>query len=67
MSLPRSIAVPALLAIAVALLLGGFLLWQLDAARSLLQHATGNVTTESGSAARPLAPLPVPTAHGASA
>lgn len=65
MSLPRSIAVPALLAIAVALLLGGFLVWQLDAARALLQRATGTETAaESGATLRPLAPLPVPVSHG---
>ena len=64
MSLPRSIVVPALLAVIVTVLIGGFLFWQLDTARSLLQ-TTGNVTSEDGtSTIRAVSPLPVPTEHG---
>lgn len=63
MSLPRSIVIPALLALAVALLIGGFLVWQLDAARTLLQRP-GTVANETGSTVRPLASLPIPVEHG---
>lgn len=63
MSFPRSIAVPALLAVVVAIAIGAFLLWQLDTARSLLQ-TTGNVTSEDGTTIRAIAPLPAPTEHG---
>lgn len=64
MSLPRSITVPATLAIAVALLLALFLVWQLDAARSFLQSR--NPMTSSGSHAlrAPLAALPSPSIRG---
>ena len=63
MSLPRSLAVPAVLALAVAALIGGFLFWQLDSTRALLQRA-GTETTESGATIRPISPLPAPVEHG---
>lgn len=62
MSLPRSLTVPAILAIAVAAIIGAFLFWQLDNARALLQRAPA--VTESGSTVRAVTPLPAPTLHG---
>lgn len=62
MPLPRSITVPAGLALAAALVIGAFLFWQLDSARALLQRA-GVPLTETGSQARIVTPLPLP-AHG---
>ncbi len=63
MALPRSLTIPALLALVTVAIIGGFLLWQLDSTRALLQR-TGNDSTETGSTVRPLAPLPTPVAHG---
>lgn len=63
MSLQRSIAVPALLALLAAGLIGGFLLWQLDTARSLLQ-TKDTVTSGSGTTLRAVTPLPAPVEHG---
>lgn len=56
MSLPRSITIPAALALAVFVVLGGVLFWQLDNARALLQR-TATVETESGKTIRSLTPL----------
>ncbi len=63
MTFSRSLAVPAALALAAVALIGGFLFWQLDNARSLLQR-TGTDTTESGSTLRPISPLPTPVERG---
>lgn len=63
MTLSRSLAVPAALALAVAALIGGFLFWQLDNARALLQRM-GDAPTESGSTIRPISPLPAPVERG---
>lgn len=63
MSLPRSITVPALLALVVFVLIGGFLFWQLDSARALLERM-GAPTTDTGSTVRTISPLPTPAEHG---
>ncbi len=63
MSLPRSIAVPALLALAAAAIIGAILFWQLDTARSLLQRSNENVTA-SGTIARVITPLSTVVEHG---
>lgn len=63
MTISRSLAVPALLALATAALIGGFLFWQLDSARALLQRM-GNASAESGSTIRAVTPLPSPVLHG---
>lgn len=63
MPLSRSWTIPALLALATAVSIGGFLLWQLDHARALLQGGRSDVT-ESGSSLRIIAPLPTPAAQG---
>lgn len=63
MTLSRSLAVPALLALAVAAAIGGVLFWQLDNARALLQRMNGN-DAASGAVVRTVSPLPARVEHG---
>lgn len=63
MSLPRSVTIPATLALGVIVIIGGVLFWQLDNARALLQRMNADAT-ESGSALHTISALPTPSTHG---
>ncbi len=66
MLFPRSIVIPALLALVAMALIGGFLVWQLDRARLFLQK-TPQTQTSSGATIRTISPLPPVINHDNSA